>query len=220
MDWRKYESLLLMMILIFLAVLAVIVFGWIGRSYAGTRYAVGILRYSAHGATTPHAQYKYYLLECSRWPLMDGKQKNGVLQISSEIDAKRIYVVLHYNGRRYAVSGDRLGSREAGWHVYSARMPVALADVLATYPAICRHVRTWPQVMDLPLAARNWIKAKSVCHGVASIGGATLTEWPCWWQGRRAGFAVTSINALSPGVLYGQSSKAAVGTISAEEVLP
>ena len=75
----------------------------------------------------------------------------------------------------------------------------------------CEKVGKYNNIYNsMSLDERVWLKSKSVCNGLASIGSDVIIEWPCWWESTRPELIVNSIDYVSPGISMG-------GTIDATE---
>lgn len=156
----------------------------------------------------------YGIAECSGWPLTAGELADDGIRVEGVHQrAGRVMVrLLHPStGRRAHLVAHRLGSREAGWSVWSVRAPTRVAALIAASPA-CRVSLTYDQVRSLPAAQRDWIAARSTCYGAATWRGRAFTVWPCIWSSERAGQGTVSTwAAVGPGVLAGGSGAEAAG---------
>ncbi len=156
----------------------------------------------------------YGIMECSEWPLTQGQlASDGIRVVSVHQAPGRRWARLEHpaSGRRANFVAFRLGSREAGWSVWSVRAPSTIRSMLASSP-VCRVALTYDQVRALPAAQRDWIAARSTCYGAATWRGRSYSVWPCSWSTERAGEgSVTNWAAVGPGVLAGGSGAEAAG---------
>lgn len=145
----------------------------------------------------PEVPRTSWLAECSHWPITDGQTVGDVTQVSSTIGAD-LSIILSKGKHLYAITGWRLGSREAGWYIYSMTGPKAFMEALGDHPAICRATLTYKEAWSAGTAVRNWIAARSTCLGKATLQGREYTSWPCRWTTERAGegFAVQSYTGI------------------------
>lgn len=182
--------------------------------------AAMILSQPAPGAPGAPVPLSYWLAECSAWPLSRAQLADDGIRVESVHQRPgRVSVRLRHpaTGRRAHLEAHRLGSREAGWSVWSIRGPTRILPLMASSPA-CRVVATYAQARTWPAAARNWLAARSTCYGSATWRGAAFAVWPCAWSTERAGQgAVNNLAAIGPGVLAGGSGAVAAGY---DEVTP
>lgn len=154
----------------------------------------------------------YGVAECSGWPLTKNQlAADGILVQSVHVRANRVMARLYHPAtkRRAHLVAHRVGSREAGWTVWSLRAPSAVAQLIAASPA-CRIATSYQQVMTWPVAAKVWLADRSTCYGEATWRGRAYVSWPCIWATDRAG-TVTSLDGIGPGVTAGGSGAAAAG---------
>lgn len=158
----------------------------------------------------------YWLAECSSWPMVRGELADTGIRVQSlKVTPGRVSAYLRHpqTRQRAAFRAIRLGSREAGWSVWSIRGPAAISRLMAS-SAACRVVATYTDVRSWPVAARQWLQARSTCYGSATWRGRSYASWPCRWATERAGQGtVTQIDGIGPGVLQGGSGAEAAGVI-------
>lgn len=175
--------------------------------------AVLILSAPARPAPVP---VSYWLAECSSWPLTAAQLADDGIRVSwVHAQPRRVtaYLVRLATRQRAMVSAVRVGSREAGWSVWSVRGPDSLRRAMVG-SAACRAVATYTEARSWPLAARNWIQARCTCYGSATWRGRAYASWPCRWSTERVGQGtVTQIDGIGPGVLQGGSGRQAAGVM-------
>jgi hypothetical protein len=156
----------------------------------------------------------YGIAECSSWPLSRAQLADDGIRVQSvHLRAGRVTAhLLHPTaGRRAHLVAHRIGSREAGWSVWSIRGPSRVTALIAASPA-CRVTATYAQVMGWPTAARDWLTARSTCYGSATWRGRVYSVWPCIWSTERAGQgSITNLAGIGPGVMAGGSGAVAAG---------
>jgi len=156
----------------------------------------------------------YGVVECSSWPLSRGQlADDGIRVLSVHQRARRVMARLYHPAtkRRANLVAFRLGSREAGWTVWSVRAPSRVAAMIAASP-VCRAAYTYAQVVGLPVAVRNWIAERSTCYGAATWRGRAYSVWPCRWSITRSGQgSVSNLAGIGPGVMAGGDGAAAAG---------
>jgi hypothetical protein len=173
--------------------------------------ALAILSAPARPAQVPLV---YWLTECSAWPLSPAQLADDGIRVDwVRVRPGRVSVHLSHRAtrRRAMLEAHRLGSREAGWSVWSIRGPVSIRRLMADSP-LCRIVATYTQARDWPAVAKAWLQARSTCYGSATWRGRVYTVWPCRWSTERAGQGtVTQVDGIGPGVLQGGSGRIAAG---------
>lgn len=156
----------------------------------------------------------YGLAECSAWPLTRGQLADDGIRVQSvHVKPRRVMARLVHaaTGRRGHLVAHKLGSREAGWAVWSIRAPSRVAALIAASPD-CRVVATYQQAMAWPTAARDWLAERSTCYGAATWRGRAYSVWPCVWSTDRVGQgSVSNLAGIGPGVLAGGSGRIAAG---------
>jgi hypothetical protein len=156
----------------------------------------------------------YWLAECSSWPMVRGELADTGIQVQSIRTAPgRVSAYLRHprTRQRAAFIAARIGSREAGWSVWSIRGPAAIRRLMASSES-CRVVATYTEARSWPVAARQWLQARSTCYGSATWRGRAYASWPCRWATERAGQGVVAqIDGIGPGVLQGGSGAEAAG---------
>lgn len=161
----------------------------------------------------------YWLAECSSWPLTASQLADDGIRVSwVHAQPRRVtaYLVRPATRQRALVSAVLVGSREAGWSVWSVRGPASLRRAMAASEA-CRAVGTYTEARTWPVAVRDWIQARGTCYGSATWRGRAYTSWPCRWATERAGQGtVTQIDGVGPRVLQGGSGRAAAGVTDNE----
>ena len=157
----------------------------------------------------------YWLAECNGWPLSRAQVVGqGIRVVSVHKRARRVLVRLDHPAtrRRAHLVAHRLGSREAGWSVWSVRGPTRVRTLMAASSSTCRVVATYTQARSWPAAVKSWLAARSTCYGSATWRGRPFVSWPCRWATERAGQGtITNLAAIGPGVLAGGSGAAAAG---------
>ena len=159
----------------------------------------------------------YGVVECSGWPLSRGQlHASGIRVVRVHQRPGRVLVRLDRPATRQRANlvAFRLGSREAGWTVWSVRGPTVVLQMIASSPK-CRNALTYKQVRQLPTAWRNWIAERSTCYGSATWRGRAFTVWPCVWSTSRAGQgSISNLAGIGPGILAGGSGLEAAGVTS------
>jgi hypothetical protein len=160
----------------------------------------------------------YGLAECSSWPInKEQLESNGISVVAIREGNGRVLVRLKHksSGRKVNAVAFNLGQREVGWTFWSVRSPTSIAIMIAESPE-CRIAVTYQQALSSwTTEAKDWLKEKSTCLGVATWRGRSYTMWPCSWSISRSGEGtITSIDAVGPGVMMGGSLVDASGYIS------
>ncbi len=156
----------------------------------------------------------YAVAECQGFPLTrDQLSDDEIKVVAVHNKGRRVAALLRKVGtkRRAILVAYRLGSREAGWTVWSIRGPTRVLKLIQDSPN-CRASGTYKQAMNWPTAPLNWLKRRSVCHGVATWRGKAFTVWPCGWEATRPGDGtVTTLTGIGPGVMSGGNIYDAAG---------
>jgi len=205
-DWTGYGIALIVVIC------AALTASWIvlGRARAQT--------VDAKAATTAPAPapvaMSYWIAECNGWPLAKSDLADDGIRVDRVSSRPgRVTVRLSHPAtrRRAHLVAHRLGSREAGWSVWSVRGPTAVGKLMKASDK-CRVVATYTQARSWPKAARDWLLERSTCYGSATWRGRVYRVWPCVWSTERAGQgSITNLAAIGPGVIAGGSGAAAAG---------
>ncbi len=156
----------------------------------------------------PRVKLKYALVECSAWPWSDNSAAGTALrQLRKHVNGGKLRALFRVtaNGQLAMLEARHIGTVN-GKKVWSARGPKALGTALAA--AGCTVIQ-YRDVLALPAARRDWIKARSTCIGEATRGGKTLTVWPCG----ASGVTEIRVDGVAPRVMRGGSVYAAAGIV-------
>lgn len=167
-------------------------------------------------APAPPPTMVYWLAECSGWPLSRAQLTDDGLQVQA-VHARpgRVSARLRHQatGRRAHLVAHWLGSREAGWSVWSIRGPDSLRQLMAMATQVCRLVATYAQAwQQLGTTARAWLSERSTCYGQAIWRARAYIAWPCWWSTEKAGQGtVIDLAGVGPGILAGGNGHRSAG---------
>jgi len=150
-----------------------------------------------------------WIAECSEMPAdtVEGIEVLAVVRRPGMVGA-----LLKKNSRRGWLIGHKLGSREAGWYVFSITGPEPMMTRMKSSPA-CRVVMTWKEAWaNLGAAAKQWLAERSTCCGEMTHRGRTFHSWPCRWEIDRAGeINIVNRTGIGPGITTGGDPCAVIG---------
>jgi len=133
----------------------------------------------------PHSAW---LARCSALPI---SALDGIEIIKATVRPTRVSALLRKGDRMGWLSCNKIGVY-SGVPVFACYGPTVLRDRMAADPN-CTHAIAWSAVAGLPVAVRDWVKARSTCCGESSLGPA----WPCGMPG----VTVTRLDGIGPGVV-------------------
>ena len=152
------------------------------------------------------AKLKYAVVECSAWPWLDDAPAGSALrQLRRKAKDGKLRALFRViaTGRLAMLEARKLGVVN-GKTVWSARGPKAVGAALQS--AGCTVVQ-YKDVLALPAAKRDWIKARSSCVGEATRNGRTLSVWSCGAKG----VVEVRVDGVGPLVMRGGSVRSVAG---------
>jgi len=154
----------------------------------------------------PRTKLKYALVECTSWPWSGNSAAGTALrQLRKHVNGGKLRGLFRVlaNGRLAMLEARYIGIAN-GKKVWSARGPKALGAALVA--AGCTVIQ-YRDVLALPAAKRDWIKARSTCVGKATKNGKTLAVWPC----SATGVTEIRVDGVAPLVMHGGSPYTVAG---------
>ncbi len=147
-------------------------------------------------------KYVYWIAECHGWPYGNTDDASGLVQVGFSY-GKTVKALFSKSGAMHSLFGVSIGSIHEGNDFFVFKGPETIMNNMKL-SSTCTSVGIYNDVyLSMGETEKNWLKAKSVCHGLASINDNVIDEWPCWWEGTRNGFVVNSIDSVSPGITMG-----------------